>query len=65
MGGAGGADVPAVLHQFMDTNNAMNDVDGPHIHHHHHYHHACRLENAKAKTEDNNHDRLIGGTLAS
>ena len=56
----GAADVPAALHQLMDTDKAMDDPDA------HIYTTTTIIHGeCEAKIEDDNRDSLIGGTLAS
>ena len=57
---AGAADVPAVLHRLMDTDEAMYDVDA------HLYTTTIIMHGEwEAKTEDDDYSSLIGGTPAS
>jgi len=56
----GAADVPAALHQLMDTDKAMDDPDA-HIYTTTTIMHGER----EAKTEDNDRISRIGGTPAS
>jgi len=57
---AGAADVSAALHRLMDTDEAMDDADA------HVYTTTIIMhEEREAKTEDDDHNSLIGGTLAS
>ena len=56
----GAADVPAALHQLMDTDEAIDD-DNAHI-----YTTTIIMHGEwEAKTEDDDHGSLIGGTPAS
>ena len=57
---AGAADAPAALHRLMDTDEAMDDADA------HLYTTTIIMHGEReAKTEDDDHSSLIGGTLAS
>ena len=55
-----GATVPAALHRLMDTDEAMDDADTLIYTTTIIMHGEC-----EAKTEDDDHSSLIGGTLAS
>ena len=51
---------PAALHRLMDTDEAMDDADA-------HIYTTTTIMHGEceAKIEDDDHDSLIGGTLAS
>ena len=54
------ADVPAALHQLMDSDEAMDDADA------HTYTTTIIMHGEReVKTKDDDHGRLIGGALAS
>jgi len=57
---ADAADAPAALHRLMDTDEAMDDAEA------HIYTTTIIMHGEReAKTEDDDHSSLIGGTLAS
>ena len=57
---AGAADAPAALHRLMDTDEVMDDADA------HIYTTTIIMHGEReAKTEDDDHGSLIGGTPAS
>ena len=57
---AGAVDAPAALHRLMDTDEAMNDADT------HLYTTTIIMHGEReAKTKDDDHSSLIGGTPAS